>query len=135
MFQNIVKLIFLAYLTKNKNMAKFHTFDQNHGLLYDYMSYEKSYDLSSCFDVRHCRFSTIHIRGYFIREELPHIWLPNAQWQKNAATRYLLLSCREVWTPSLKVTMWSELESRGAVVTTSSSLDSIALPKMGTKHF
>ena len=31
-FQNIVKHIFWAYLAKNKNMATFDIFDQNHGL-------------------------------------------------------------------------------------------------------
>ena len=30
----------------------------------------KSYDLTSCFDVRHCRFNAIYSRRYFIREEL-----------------------------------------------------------------
>ena len=39
---------------------------------------------TSCFDVRHCCFNEISRLGLVL---YPKIWLPKAQWLKNAAKR------------------------------------------------
>ena len=88
LFQNNVKLIFLAYLAKNKNMAKFHTFDQNHGLApWKYPNF--SIFLTS-------RFYSLE-SNFFFQNIVKHIFLIYFAKNRNMAENVKCLRKIKIW--------------------------------------